>query len=179
MKKTAKALVALGAVASLTLATTACSDSSSDSTDTTEATTAEYTIEGQWARTSPTAADTGAAYMTITSSVDDALVDVSVDASVAKMAQIHEMVMASDSSDMSSDTTMGDSDMGEMVMQEVDEIELPAGKAVALKPGGYHIMMMELVTPLKAGTSIVVTLTFKSGATKTVTVPVMDEAPSM
>ena len=72
---------------------------------------------------------------------------------------------------------MGDS--GEMVMQEVDEIALPAGEAVELKPGGYHIMLMKLAAPLKTGTSIVVTLTFKSGATETVTVPVMDDAPAM
>ena len=177
MKKTAKAIVAFSAIASLAVATTACGDSSSDSTDTTEAPAAEFTIEGQWARTSPMATDMGAAYMTITSSVDDALVSVAVDASVAKMAQIHEMVMASGSTMMGSDTTMDGS--GEMVMQEVDKIDLPAGEPVALKPGGYHIMLMELVAPLKTGTSIVVTLTFESGATQSVTVPVQDEAPSM
>ena len=37
-------------------------------------------------------------------------------------------------------------------------LELPAGKAVQLKPGGYHLMLMDLKQPLKAGDSVVVTL---------------------
>jgi copper(I)-binding protein len=38
-------------------------------------------------------------------------------------------------------------------------------------------MIMELVAPLKVGTSFTVTLTFESGATTTVEVPVLNEAP--
>jgi len=40
-------------------------------------------------------------------------------------------------------------------------LELPAGKAVELKPGGYHVMLMDLKLPLKKDTTIPVTLVFK------------------
>ena len=38
-----------------------------------------------------------------------------------------------------------------MKMRAVTAIDLPPGKAVELKPGGYHVMMMDLKAPLAAG----------------------------
>lgn len=75
---------------------------------------------------------------------------------------------------MSSETTMP---MGQMTMQQVESIALPAGEAVSLQPGGYHVMLFDLVAPLEVGTSISVTLTLESGASLKVDVPVLDEAP--
>lgn len=153
-----------------------CSSSETASDTSIAAKQEGITIEKQWARTSPMATDMGAAYMELTSPVDDVLTDVSVDASVAGMTQIHETVMEdemSESSEMSSGTTAAPA----MMMQEVDEIALPAGEKVSLAPGGYHVMLMKLVAPLKVGTEIVVTLTFKNAGDVTVTVPVLDEAP--
>lgn len=167
------------AIAAMVIAPIGLASCSSDdaATDTTVAAKKEgVTIEKQWARTSPMASDMGAAYMTITSPADDALTDVSVDASVAGMAQIHETVMAeemSESSEMSTGTTAAPA----MTMKEVDEVALPAGEAVSLAPGGYHIMLMKLAAPLKAGTEITLTLTFKNAGEMVVTVPVQDEAP--
>jgi hypothetical protein len=66
---------------------------------------------------------------------------------------------------------------GAMTMQPVEFIELPAGVAVEMKPGGYHIMMMELGSPLELGTSIQITLTFEQAGDVTIDVPVLDEAP--
>lgn len=148
--------------------------SDSDTTDTTSAATAGVTVSKQWARTSPMEASTGAAYMDIVSAVDDKLVGAMVDASVAKMTEVHETVMV-ESGDMSSDTTMAMS--GEMKMQKVDFVEIKAGETVSLKPGGYHIMMMELAAPLKVGTTIQVTLKFEKAGDVVVDVPVQDEAP--
>ena len=167
------------AIAAMVIAPIGLASCSSDdaATDTTVAAKQQgISIEKQWARTSPMASDMGAAYMTITSPTDDALTGVSVDASVAGMAQIHETVMAeemTESSEMSSGTTAAPA----MTMQEVEEVALPAGEAVSLAPGGYHIMLMKLATPLKAGTEITLTLTFKNAGEMTVTVPVQDEAP--
>lgn len=140
----------------------------------------EITVEGAWARTSPMATDKGAVYMVITSSVDDALVGASVPAEVAGTVEIHETVAMTEDSAMSHGTGMtSDTGMssGEMTMRPVDKIELPAGQAVALEPGGYHIMLLELVAPLELGSTIEVTLTFESGATQTLQVPVQDMAP--
>jgi copper(I)-binding protein len=40
-------------------------------------------------------------------------------------------------------------------------LDLPAGKAVELKPGGYHVMLMDLKAPLAKDTTVPVTLTFQ------------------
>jgi copper(I)-binding protein len=56
----------------------------------------------------------------------------------AAVVEIHEMKM---------DGTM-------MTMRAVDKVVLPAGKTVAFKAGGYHVMLMELAKPLKEGDSV-------------------------
>lgn len=159
--------VRIGAVAvalALLFGTAACGDDSASGPSTTAASGPAAdapTIDGAWARTSPMGTDVGAAYANITSPADDALVDVRVDGSVAGMAQLHEMAM-------------GD---GQMTMQEVDRIELPAGTTVALEPGGYHVMLMQLVEPLEVGRTIRVTFVFEVAGEVVVDVPVLDEAP--
>jgi copper(I)-binding protein len=134
------------------------------------------TVTKQWARTSPADATAGAAYFTITSPVDDKLTGVMVDASVAKMAQMHETKM---SGGMGSGTTMAGATTAvpQMSMSPVDSIELKAGTATELKPGGYHIMLMELAKPLKVGDTITLTLTLAKGGDIKVDVPVLDAAP--
>ena len=47
---------------------------------------------------------------------------------------------------------------GVMRMRPVPKIDLPAGKAVELKPGGYHVMLMDLKQPLKTGDIVPITL---------------------
>ena len=61
---------------------------------------------------------------------------------VAGTVEIHEMKMEGDV----------------MRMRAVSELALPAGQAVALKPGGYHVMLLDLKQALKAGDSVPVTL---------------------
>ena len=193
--------LAIAGLALTTFGLAACGDDDTSSSDTTAATDVqgELTITGQWARTSPAATTMGAAYMTITSPIDDVLLGASVDASIAESVELHEMVMASDDmtmeegdmdhSSMSDDTmasmsddTMGNGDMGddmsgEMTMQQVMEIALPAGTPVELKPGGYHVMFIGLVNPLQTGDTIELTLTFKNAGEITISVPVLEEAP--
>ena len=150
------------------------------------------TIEGQWARTSPAMASMGAAYMSISASEGDQLVGVSVPASVAARAEIHEMVPAdmamNDSMDMSAsddmDHSMDDSiddetamDMGAMVMQQIMALDLPAGQTVSLEPGGYHVMLIDLAEPLVEGESFEVTLDFAEAEDLIVEVVVRTEAP--
>ena len=69
---------------------------------------------------------------------------------VAGIVEIHEMAM----------------DGNVMKMRALPNgLDLPAGKAVALKPGGYHVMLMDLKQALKAGDTVPVTLVFE-GADK-------------
>ena len=195
--RTTGALVAVGA---LGLFGVACGDDEDSAVTTaaptTEAAAAAPVIEGAWARNSPSMAGNGAAYMTITSPVDDKLVGAKADPSVAAEVQIHEVVMVMPDDSMGSDTTMGGMDMGtdttmgmdmgtddtmpsgEMTMQQVEFIELPAGTAVELKPGGYHVMIIGLVNPLEVGQTIQITLVFEKAGEITIDVPVLEEAPT-
>ena len=181
--------LAITGLALTTFGLAACGDDNSSSSDTTAAVdeVSELIIEGQWARTSPAATTMGAAYMMITSPIDDALISASVDPSIAESVELHEMVMASDEMSMDegdmdhssmSDDSMADSGMsGEMKMQQVMEIALPAGTPVALEPGGLHVMLIGLVNPLETGDTIEITLTFRNGGEVVVSVPVLEEAP--
>jgi hypothetical protein len=140
-------------------------------------------VKKPWARTSPMEATNGAVYMVLTneSKSDEALVGASVPASVAMVTEIHETVMGSDGSMGSTGTTMaggmgstgttmagGMGSGGTMTMREVEQIVIPAESTVKLEPGGYHIMLVDLVEPLETGSKIKVTLEFESGKTQTV-----------
>lgn len=84
-------------------------------------------------------------YLTLTAGRDDRLVAVS--SPVAGEGQIHEMKVAN----------------GMMSMAELkDGLPLPAGEAVALQPGGNHIMLMALKQPLAEGEMVSLTLTFEN-----------------
>jgi len=162
-----KATFTVAAIAALTLIATSCGSSTS-STDTVApdttvaATETTFTVDGAWARTSPMESTVGVVYMNVTPSANDALVGASVDMAIAKMTQVHETTTAAD---------------GSMGMQEIASIPMRAGTPLALVSGGFHIMLMDLAKPLETGTSIPVTLTFESGATTIVDVPVLTEAP--
>ena len=64
---------------------------------------------------------------------------------VAGVTEIHEMKMEGDV----------------MKMAAVPGLELPAGKAVELKPGGYHVMLMNLKQTVKDGDTVPLTLTIE------------------
>jgi copper(I)-binding protein len=51
-------------------------------------------------------------------------------------------------------------------MRQIPGLELAAGKAVELKPGGYHVMLMDLKQAMKAGDSVPITLVFEDAAKK-------------
>ena len=114
----------------------------------------------------------------------DGLVAASVEATIAGRAEIHEVVPASEATgDMDSDDMHGDSDMdgdmgGDMmVMQQVMRLAIPAEGTVTLEPGGYHIMLLDLVEPLATGDSFDVVLEFEQFGDVTVTADVRDTAP--
>jgi hypothetical protein len=118
-----------------------------------------------WARASASMQNAGAGYMVITGGDSaDQLVGVTVDSSVAAMAELHEtsMIMSDDGSDM-------------MTMKQVSSISIPANGEVPLEPGGYHVMMMNLTEPLVVGSEFVITLTFENAGDIDITVEVRDE----
>jgi copper(I)-binding protein len=114
---------------------------------------AQTSVKDAWIRgTVPQQKATGM-FAQITSPQGGRLVSVSSPA--AGVAEVHEMAM----------------DNNVMKMRALPNgLELPAGKAVELKPGGYHVMLMDLKQPLKAGEQVPVTLVFEGADKKRETV---------
>ena len=106
-------------------------------------TAAPASVEGAWARATVPGQQASGAFMRITASEPLQLLRAETPAS--GHAEVPEMKM----------------DGGVMKMRALPALELPAGKAVELKPGGYHIMLMDLKAPLAKGTQLPLTLVFK------------------
>jgi copper(I)-binding protein len=121
-------------------------------------------VTGAWVRASVAGQNATGAFMNLTAREPMQLVGASSPA--AGVAEVHEMKM----------------DGSVMRMRAVPSIELPAGRAVELKPGGYHLMLMDLKKPLAAGDMVPVTLAFRDKAGMTVNlefqVPVALTAPA-
>jgi copper(I)-binding protein len=105
---------------------------------------AQVTVKDAWVRaTAPHQTATGA-FLHITSVKDARLVAAS---SPLATVEIHEMRMENHV----------------MKMRQIDGITLPAGKAVELKPGGYHLMLTGVKQPIKEGETVELRLTVESG----------------
>ena len=100
------------------------------------------TVTDAWARATVQGQKATGAFMKITAKDSAKLVGVS--SPVAGVVEIHEMKMDKDVMKMSA---------------LPNGLELPAGKAVELKPGGYHVMLMDLKAPLAKDTTIPLTIT--------------------
>lgn len=125
--------------------------------------TAPVDVAGAWARASvPGQSGTGA-FMTLTARQRLQLVGVT--SPVAGVAEVHEMKLEGDV----------------MRMRALPALPLAAGQPVELKPGGYHLMLMELKQPLVAGSEIPLTLQFRdasgAGSQLELSVPVRSMAP--
>ena len=121
-------------------------------------------VKDAWARATVQGQTASGAFMTLTAKADTTLVGAT--SSVAGVAAVHEMKM----------------DGSVMQMRALTEgLRLPAGKAVALKPGNFHLMLMDLKVPLQKDTTIPVTLRFKDArgveSTLDLKVPVATNAP--
>lgn len=101
-------------------------------------------VQNAWVRATVKGQMASGAFMTLTAKNGTKLVGVT--SPVADVAQVHEMKM----------------DGGVMKMNEVKGgLDLPAGQPVALKPGGYHIMLLDLKGQLVKDSTVPLTLTFK------------------
>ncbi len=112
---------------------------------------AQVQVTDPWIRGTVPLQEATGAFMQLQSPKDTRLTDA---ASPVARVEIHEM------------SHQGDV----MRMRQIEGLDLPAGKTVALKPGSYHLMFMGLKAPLKEGESVPLTLTFKDGSGKQETV---------
>ena len=100
-------------------------------------------VENAWLRPAVKGQSGTGGFARLTSDKGATLVGLS--SPVAEVAEIHEMAMQGDV----------------MKMRAIESLPLPAGQAVELKPGGRHLMLMQLKQPLAAGSSVPVTLKLK------------------
>jgi copper(I)-binding protein len=120
------------------------------------------TVADAWVRSNPNGM--GAAYLTITMPDTDRLIAAEVSPSIAGRVEVHEVV----------------DDEGRMLMREVvGGIPLPAGQAVELRPGGFHLMLLGMPATLEVGTTIEVTLLFAESPSLTVTAEVREGTTAM
>lgn len=118
----------------IALAALACGAASAQTVD----------VKDAWVRTSVQGQKATGAFMKITAKDGARLVSAATP--VAGVAEVHEMKM--------------DGDV--MKMRAVSGgLELPAGKTVELKPGGYHVMLMDLKGALPKDSTVPLTLVFK------------------
>ncbi len=113
------------------------------------------TISNAWIRESPPGASITAAYMSIQTKADDKLIG--IETNVADKAEIHSSTV---------------NDQGMVKMQMLDSVEIPSGKLVEFKPGGTHIMLIELNRQLKNNDEVKIILEFEKLGLKEVTAQV-------
>lgn len=101
-------------------------------------------VDEPWVRGTVAQQKSTGAFMRLTA--DQPLRLVGASSPIAGVVEIHEMAM----------------DKDVMRMRAIAGLELPAQKAVELKPGGYHVMLMDLRQPVSAGATVPLTLVFET-----------------
>lgn len=101
---------------------------------------AQLTVQDPWVRATVASQKATGAFMRLQSPQDTKLV--AAQSPVAGVVEVHEMAL----------------EAGVMKMRAVPSLALPAGRTVALQPGGYHVMLMDLKTPIQEGDTVPLTL---------------------
>jgi copper(I)-binding protein len=120
-------------------------------------------IETHYARAVPPGTPASAAFMLIKNSSDDERKLVKASSPVAAVVELHTHTMKD----------------GMMQMRQVDSIAIPAQGQTELKPGSFHIMLIQLQQALVVGENIKVSVEFDDGSTQELDVPVKDIQPMM
>jgi copper(I)-binding protein len=115
---------------------------------------AQVNVRDAWARPAVQGQSATGAFMSLTSTEGARLIGAA--SPVAGVVEIHEMVMEG----------------SVMRMRAVSAVDLPPGRSVELKPGGYHVMLMDLKRPLRAGERIPLELRIETRDKRLVTQPV-------
>ncbi|CAH0530358.1 copper chaperone PCu(A)C [Vibrio hippocampi] len=113
-------------------------------------------VENAYVRATPPHATTSAMFATIHNNSDRDRTLVSATTDLAQVVELHDVIM--------------DGDM--MQMRQISRISIPASQSVALAPGSLHVMLLDLLGPLKEGQQVAITLTFADNETVTLQVPV-------
>lgn len=123
----------------------------------------ELVISDPYGRASPPGTTNSAAFMLIQNTSKQERALISAKTTAAQVTELHTMVMHNQ----------------HMQMRKVESIAIPAEGETKLQPGGFHIMLLNLVKPLKEGESITIDLNFDDGSTQTITAPVKSVMKTM
>lgn len=115
-------------------------------------------VTDAWSRERPANAAMGGAFVTLHNMEGEPDRLVSASSPVADRVEIHNSAMKD----------------GVMSMFQVEELVIPAGETVAMKPGSFHVMLMGLKEPLTKGAKFPLTLNFARAGEITVTVSVKE-----
>lgn len=109
---------------------------------------ADLVIDNGFVRGLPPGQANTAAFMTLTNSGEYPVDIIAADSDVSERAEIHAHKH----------------DDGMMRMEKVDKLALSTGASVELKPGGYHLMLINLNKPLKEGEQVKVRFSLSDGS---------------
>ncbi len=112
-------------------------------------------VRDAWIREPPPRSP-AAGYLVIENRGGEPVALVAVTTEAAEQTEIHIMENTND----------------RMTMRQVAKLQVPAGEEVALKPGGTHLMLMELRQPLRDGDEVELVLRFGDGTERRVQMPV-------
>ena len=124
----------------------------------------KITVMNARARPSPMAAGNGAAFLVVLNGLEEDVQFVSADSPASEAVELHE--------------TVNDDGVMRMIPQE-NGYAIPAGSSVELKPGGKHVMLINLVEQLTPGNEIELILNFDRADSITLSVPVMEIGEEM
>jgi copper(I)-binding protein len=113
-------------------------------------------IDNAYARAVPPGQPNSASFMTLTNRSDSDHAIIAGLSSVSSIVQLHTHT----------------NDNGIMKMRQIERIVIPAGKTVELKPGGLHIMLMNLQKKLVPNENVAVTLLFADGSSSIISAPI-------
>lgn len=124
------------------------------------------TVEDAWVRASAAPSAMGeavgmpttAAYLRISNNSQQADRLVGAESPAARAVEIHQTSMQNDVASM----------------QHMPSVEIPAGGSLEFKPGGYHLMLIDLVQPLAAGDEVEISLVFENAGKMTIRAVVND-----
>ena len=121
----------------------------------------DLSVEGAWARASIGRSKVSAVYFTVANrgELPDRLVAASSDR--ADRAMFHRSIVED----------------GVAKMRRVDALDVPPGASIRFEPGGLHLMLTGVSTPLRAGEALMVTLGFERAGEMVVAVPVQTSPP--
>lgn len=114
-------------------------------------------VHEPYVRLAPPNAQATGAFMVLKNGSDRELKLVKADNPASQITELHTHI----------------NDNGVMRMRQVQEIVIPAKGEAVLKPGGLHVMLINMKGPLSEGQIVPITLTFDDGSSKQVEVKVV------